>query len=321
MDYYNVLGVSKDASGTEIKKAYRKLALKYHPDQNQGDKQAEEKFKEVNEAYAVLSDTEKRREFDTFGEAGFQQRFSREDIFRNTDMGSIFREFGINFGGGGMGGFQRAGAGGSPFDAFFKQTGGMKGGPQGFQSGFGGRCSRTTQLVKGSDLIMDLPVSLNEVLTGWSKTIVLGRGPDAEKVSVKIPIGISAGKKLRITGKGSPSSMGGGAPGDLYLRITMQYHPDFTRDENNLVTEKEIPYSSAVLGTEISITNLEQKQLKVKVPAGIHSHSKLRLKGHGIPSGPGGSRGDIIVNISVIVPKKLSKKQESLIKKLAEAGL
>ncbi|MEA2083818.1 MAG: DnaJ C-terminal domain-containing protein [Thermodesulfobacteriota bacterium] len=320
MNYYKVLGVSKGASGDEIKKAYRKLALKYHPDQNLGDKQAEEKFKEVNEAYAVLSDTEKRRQYDTFGEAGFQQRFSREDIFRNFDMGSIFREFGVNFGGGGMGGFQRAGAGGSPFDAFFKQTGGMKGGPRGFQSGFGGGCGRTARPVKGSDFSMDLPVSLNDVLTGGEKTIVLGRGPEEDKVSVKIPMGISAGKKLRITEKGSPSPMGG-APGDLYLRIMMQYHPDFTRDGNNLVTKKEIPYSSAVLGAEISITNLEQKQLKVRVPAGIQSHGKLRLKGHGLPSGPGGSRGDLIVNISVTVPKELSKKQESLIKKMAKAGL
>ncbi len=322
MDYYNVLGVSKGASGDEIKKAYRKSALKYHPDQNQGDKQAEEKFKEVNEAYAVLSDPEKRRQYDTFGEAGFQQRFSQEDIFRNFDMGSIFREFGVNFGGG-MGGFQRGGSsGGSPFDAFFQQSGGGRGGSRGFQSGFGsGGCGRTARPIKGGDLSMELPVSLNDVLTGGEKTILLGRGLDADKVSVKIPMGISAGKKLRITGKGSPSPMGG-PPGDLYLHITTQFHPDFTREENNLITKKEIPYSSAVLGTKISITNLEGKQLKVRVPVGIQSHGKLRLKGHGLPSGPrGGSRGDIIVVISVLVPKKLSTEQESLVKQLAESGL
>lgn len=321
MNYYNVLGVSKDASDDEIKKTYRKLALKYHPDRNQGDKQAEEKFKEVNEAYAVLSDPEKRRQYDTFGETGFQQRFSQEDIFRNFDMGSIFREFGVNFGGG-RDGFQKGGAGGSPFDMFFQQSGGMRGGPREGQSGFGGgRCGHTARPIKGGDLSMELPVSLNDVLTGGEKTILLGRGPDADKVSVKIPMGISAGKKLRIREKGSSSPMGGPS-GDLYLRITMQSHPDFTREGNNLIAKKEIPYSSAVLGTKISIINLEGKQLKVRVPAGIQSHEKLRLKGHGLPSGPGrGSRGDIIVVISVSIPKRLSREQESLVKQLAEAGL
>ncbi|MEW6518042.1 MAG: DnaJ C-terminal domain-containing protein [Thermodesulfobacteriota bacterium] len=312
LDYYKVLGVAKDASADEIKKAYRKLALKYHPDRNQGNKESEEKFKEANEAYAVLSDAEKRKQYDTFGSAGFQQRYSQEDIFRNSDIGSILREFGINFGGMGggfsSGGFRTFSSGGrSPFDDIFSQGGGPA-----------GRGFRQQPPVRGQDLSLELSISLEEVMSGAEKTISLGRG--GEKVTVKIPAGIESGKKLRVAGKGSPSPMGGLA-GDLYLHIKVEPHPVFVREGNNLVIDKAIPFSAAVLGTEIDVPTLNGKQFKVKVPAGIQPQSKLRLKGHGLPAGPHGPHGDILVKVTVEVPKKLNKAQKKLLSELAEAGL
>lgn len=314
MNYYKKLGVAKNASQNEIKKAYRKLALKYHPDRNKGNKQAEEKFKQISEAYAVLSDPKKKQQYDTYGSADFQKRYSQEDIFRNSDLGSIFREFGINVGGG----FKQTGRGrpasGSPFESIF----GSMGGASQFQGGFNGR--QSCQIVKGSDVTMELPISLQEVLNSTEKTIALGRGSTADKVSVKIPAGIDSGKKLRITGKGGPSPSGG-PPGDLYLLIRVLPHPDFTREGNNLIFEKKMSFSTAALGEKITVPTLDGKTLNVKIPAGTQPQSKLRLKGHGLPAGPLGPRGDLLVRITVEVPKKMTRKQKELIGKLAAAGL
>jgi len=318
MNYYKTLGVDKKSTKDEIKKAYRKLALKYHPDRNKGDKKAEEKFKKISEAYAVLSDPEKKQQYDTYGSADFQKRYSQEDIFKNSDLGAIFREFGINVGRGGFrqtGRSQQGMGGGSPFDSIF---GGMGGASQFQTGGFGGQ--RSYQVVKGSDLNMELPISLQEVLTGSEKTIALGRGGSADKVSVKIPPGIDSGKKLRITGKGSPSP-NGGPPGDLYLLIKVLPHPDFVREANNLIFEKEMSFSAMALGDKITVPTLDGKTLNVKIPAGTQPLGKLRLKGHGLPSGPLGPKGDLFVKIAITVPKKLSKKQKELIKELAATGI
>jgi curved DNA-binding protein len=310
MDYYEVLGVKKDCSTQDIKKAYRKLAMQYHPDRNKGDKEAEEKFKKISEAYAVLTDPEKRKQYDTFGESGFQQRYSQEDIFRGFDLGDILKEFGL----GGLGGsFRTSGGEGSPFETFFFQSGGPGGGRASYRS-------TAQQPVKGSDLTYELLVSLHEILTGSEKTISLRRETKTENVSVKIPKGIKAGQKLRLAGKGSPSPYGG-PPGDLFLIIKEQPHPVFIRDGNNLTIEQHIPFSKACLGSEISVKSLEGKELKVKVPAGIQPHAKLRLKGHGLPAGKTGGRGDIYVKITVDVPKNLSDEQKKLVNELAEKGL
>ena len=310
MDYYEILGLKKDSSTQDIKKAYRKLAMKYHPDRNKGDKEAEEKFKKVSEAYAVLSDPEKRKQYDTFGASGFQQRFSQEDIFRGFDLGDILKEFGL---GGLGGGFKTSGGQGSPFETFFFQSGGP---------GTGRTSYRTTaqQPIKGSDVTYELSVSLNEILNGSEKTISLRRENRTENVSVKVPKGIKSGQKLRLAGKGSPSPYGG-PPGDLYLVINEQPHPVFSRDGNNLIVEKHISFSKACLGSVISVTSLEGKELKVKVPAGIQPHAKLRLKGHGLPAGKTGDRGDIYVKVSVDVPKTLTGDQKKLVKELSEKGL
>ena len=318
MDYYKTLGVGKTATAEELKKAYRKLALKYHPDRNKDNKEAEEKFKEANEAYAVLSDPEKRQQYDSFGSADFRQRYSQEDIFRQADLGSIFREFGINFGGGGGAGGGRGTrmGGGSPFESFFQQAGGAGG--QGFSSQGFSRPQR--QPSKGGDYTLELPITLLEVLTGAEKTISLGQGNAAEKVSVKIPAGIEPGKKLRVGGKGAPSPDGGPA-GDLYLVIRIGPDPTFTREGHDLIVEKQIQFSEATLGCKIAVPTLEGKELNVTIPAGIQPQAKLRLKGNGLPAGPKGGRGDLYLKISVAVPSKLSKKQKELIEKLATEGL
>ncbi len=312
MDYYKLLGVEKSASPEEIKKAYRKLALKHHPDRNKGNKEAEEQFKKISEAYAVLSDKEKRQQYDTVGSAGFQQRYSQEDIFRNADLGDILREFGINFGGG-RATYRSSGTGGGIFDEMFRQPGTGGRPSHGFQD------ARQQQQVKGNDLSLELPVTLSEVLTGAEKTISLSRGSGAEKVSVKIPAGIETGKKLRISGKGSPSPMGGPS-GDLYLLIKVEPHKIFTRKGAHLSMDLQIPYSSAVFGAEVEVPTLEGKQLKVKVPPGCQPQAKLRLRKHGLPDS-GGARGDLLVKIVVAVPKDLSDEQRELVNRLKESGL
>lgn len=314
MDYYKILGVDKTVSPEELKKAYRKLALKYHPDRNQGNKEAEEKFKKISEAYAVLSDKEKRQQYDTFGSSGFQQRYSQEDIFQGVDLGEILKEFGINFGGGRT--TFRTTRGGGSFDDLFGFGGG--GFDRGSRAGYDPR--QSAQQMKGNDITLELPVTLNEILTGTEKTIALGRGAAAEKVSVKVPAGIEDGKKLRISGKGSPSPMAG-PPGDLYLLIKSIPHENFVREGHNLTVDLKISYTAAVLGTEISVPTLDGHALKIRVPAGSQPQSKLRIKGKGLPCGPRGGHGDLFVRINITVPKELDGAQKKLIEELAKTGI
>lgn len=317
MEYYKILGIEKTASAAEIKKAYRKLALKYHPDKNPDNKEAEDKFKQISEAYAVLSDEKKRQQYDTYGSAGFQQRYSQEDIFRGFDLNDILNQFG--FGGGGGGGrttfrFGGQGGGSSPFDFFSQGAGETQGG--GCCSGGGCR----PQPVKGQDQTYELAVSLEDVLHGAEKNISLRRDGGTRNIAVKIPRGIESGKRLRLSGKGAPSSSGG-PPGDLYLKVTVQPHENFIRDGDNLITEKKVPFSQACLGTAVEITSLDGRTFKLKVPAGVQQEAKLRIKGHGLPSGPIGERGDIYVKILVDTPKELTREQEEAVQKLAALGL
>ncbi|MDD2463261.1 MAG: DnaJ C-terminal domain-containing protein [Desulfobulbus sp.] len=316
MEYYQILGVAKTASADEIKKAYRKLAIKYHPDKNPGDKAAEEKFKEISEAYAVLSDAEKRQQYDTFGSSGFKQRYSQEDIFRNFDLNDILHQFGFGGGfrpGGGGGSFHtsgfRPGGGGSPFDNIF--GGGARG-------GCGGGCG--PQPVKGGDLTYELQVSLEDVLHGSEKTIGLRQGSQTKNVSVKVPKGIEDGKRLRLSGKGASSSSGGPA-GDLYLKVHVAEHPVFQRVEDDLVVEHRIPFSEACMGTSIEVATLDGKKFNVKVPPGVQQEAKLRIKGHGLPAGPIGQRGDLLVKIAVRIPKTLTPEQQEAVQALTAVGL
>ncbi|MCI5124344.1 MAG: J domain-containing protein [Candidatus Electrothrix sp. AR5] len=314
MEYYKILGVEKTASAAEIKKAYRKLALKYHPDKNPDNKEAEDKFKQISEAYAVLSDEKKRQEYDTYGSAGFQQRYSQEDIFRGFDINDIFNQFSGR--GGGRSSFRfsnQGGGGGNPFDFFSQAAGGAQGGGCG-----GGGCR--PQPVKGQDQTYELAITLEDVLNGGEKNISLRRDGGNQNIAVKIPKGIESGKRLRLSGKGAPSSSGG-PPGDLYLKVTVQPHGSFTRDGDNLITEKKVPFSQACLGTAVEITSLDGRKFKLKVPAGVQQEAKLRIKGHGLPSGPIGAQGDIYVKIFVEIPKQLTQEQEEAIQKLTELGL
>ncbi len=300
-DYYKILGVSKDASDTEIKKAYRKLAMKYHPDHTKGDKAAEEKFKKISEAYAVLSDKEKREQYDRFGSADFHQRFSQEDIFRNFDFGDIFREFGL--GGGPGGGFRFSFGGGSPF---------------GGQSPYGGQ--RPQHAAKGGDLIYELPLTLAEIAAGASKQVSFQHGERIEKLTVKIPKGMIDGKKIRLRGKGSPSPYGG-SPGDLFIKAKALADPTFQAEEHDLNINRTIKLSEALLGTQLAVPTLTGKSLSLKVPPGTRHKTKMRLPGHGLPHMSTDKRGDLFVTILVDVPKTLTADQEKLIQQLAEAGL
>jgi curved DNA-binding protein len=322
MDYYETLGVSKKAGSDEIKKAYRKLALKYHPDKNNGNKEYEARFKEISEAYAVLSDPEKRRKYDTYGANGFHQRYSQEDIFKGFDINEILRQFGFGTGSfsstgfrgqsGGMGGMGGMGGGSAHrgFNPFFGQN------PSG-QGGCGGGCA---QPVKGQDLTYQLSVSLEDVFNGADKQITLRTNGKSENVSVKIPKGIEAGKKLRLKGKGAQAPSGGIA-GDLYLKVQLEPHRLFERSGDDLIYYKKISFSDACLGAKVEVESLDGKKFMVNVPSGTNGDSRLRIKGQGLPSGPIGERGDLFVKIHVEVPKQLSDEQKALIETLKEAGL
>jgi curved DNA-binding protein len=308
-DYYKILGVSKSASAEEIKKAYRKLALKYHPDRNKGDKAAEAKFKDISEAYAVLSDAEKRKQYDMFGADGFQRRFTQEDIFRDFDFGSIFKEFGFGSGGRGP----------NIFSQIFGGTGQTqygRGGP--FESSFGGFDGQPRG-VRGQDLVYELSLTLEEAVTTTNKVISYQVGGRHERVSVKVPAGISTGKKLRLTGKGQPGSYGG-PKGDLYIQIRVVEHPRFKREGDDLILTREIKFSEALLGTEIEVPTIDKKTLRLKIPPGTQSNAKFRLKGHGMPHMNKNGRGDAYVQVTIGVPKKLNKKQKALAKELADVG-
>jgi len=310
-DYYKILGTTRSASKEEIKKAYRKLALKYHPDRNKDDKGAESKFKEISEAYAVLSDSEKKKQYDMFGAEGFQRRYSQEDIFHDYDFGSIFKEFG--FGGGGRGQ--------NIFSNIFGGAGGQtrfRGGPS-FGSGFGGFEDRP-QPEKGQDVLYELTITLEEAATTTHKDISYQPGALHEKLSVKIPAGISTGKKLRLKGKGRPG-VHGGPNGDIYIQIKVLEHPEFKREADDLIITREIKFSEALSGTEIEVTTIDDKTLRLKVPPGTPGKTRFRMKGYGMPRMNGAGRGDAYMEISIAVPKKLNKKQKTLIKQMAEAGL
>ncbi|MCP3899904.1 MAG: J domain-containing protein [Desulfobacteraceae bacterium] len=306
-DYYKTLGVDKKASGPEIKKAYRKLALKYHPDKTKGDKKLEAKFKEISEAYAVLSDPKKRNHFDTYGSENFQQRYSQEDIFRNSNMGDILREFG--FGGGGS-------AGG--FSNIF--GGGFGGGGQGFSNMGGGGHQRNTAPPKGQDLEHVIPLTLDEIMTGVSKNLNISQDGSVKTIAVKIPKGMIQGKKIRLAGKGQPSPYGG-ASGDLYITSNPIKPIGYELDGNDIFTKKEIKLTESILGTKVDVITPLGKTISLNIPAGTRHKAKMRLAGLGIPHMKSSKTGDLFVIIYINMPKKLNEEQKNLVEKLVQTGL
>lgn len=289
-DYYSVLGVERTADAATIKKAYRKLAQKYHPDKNPGDTKAEERFKEITEAYAVLSDAEKRQQYDQFGAAGFHQRFSQEDIFRNMNFGDIFSGFG----------------GGSGEDIF----------SQLFGSGRGQAPRRPS---RGQDYSMQISVPFRLAVQGGERRIDYRTDGKVEQIKVRIPPGIEKGGKLRVAGKGGPNPAGG-APGDLYLHIDIEPDPIFSREGYDLIVKAEIPYSGICLGTSIEVPTLD-KPKRVKVPAGMQPGQKIRLRGYGVTGLGKRPTGDLYAIIEVAVPKNLSPEQKALLEQLKAVDL
>lgn len=288
-NYYDVLGVSKSASDAEIKKAFRELAKKWHPDRNPGDKQAEEQFKKANEAYAVLSDAQKRKQYDMFGEQGFHQRYSQEDIFRGTDFGSIFEEFG--FGGGNI------------FSHIFGQGAQGFGGPR-----------------KGQNVEYPLTIGLLEGMTGAERRVsfTLGGGLNRD-LTIKIPKGVRPGAKLRVAGRGAPSP-DGGPPGDLYIKIELAPHPDYELKEDSLEVKLPLKLTEALLGSSVAVKTPEGEK-RIKVPAGVQPGTKIRLKGLGYPLPQSNARGDLYAVVQLDLPQSLSGEQRQLVESLQNMGL
>ena len=306
-DYYKILGVGRDAAADDIKKAYRKLAMKYHPDKAKGDKkQAEEKFKQISEAYAVLSNPEKKKEYDEFGSQVFRDKFTQEDIFRGGDFSDIFGDA----------------ASESIFSRIFGGQGGgrPRGRTRSFRYGGPEGHYEQMQAPKGQDLQVEVPITLHEIAFGTDKLVSFTHQGQVEKISVKIPPGSLPGKKLRLTGKGSPSPMGGPA-GDLYVKLKELEHPVFKREAGDLLVDRRIKLSEATLGTKVTVPTLDGKTMSLKVPPGTQSHTKMRLKNYGLPTASGKSRGDQLVRIIVETPANLTKKQKALLEDLAKEGL
>ena len=309
-DYYKVLGISKDSSQEKIKKAFRKKALEFHPDRNKENPKAEEKFKDINEAYAVLSDKKKRRQYDRFGSERFHKKFSQEDIFRGFDPNEIFSGFGFgrDFIRDMEGVFGGAGDPQSPFDGFFGNRGGR---------GFAAHTPR-----KGGNIINPMTLTFEEAALGGEKQFTILRDGKTESTSVKIPAGISGGKKLRLAGKGQPGLDGGkpgGKPGDLFFKIEVMDHPVFKREGNDILMDHEIKLTEAILGTTIQVSTLEGIK-QVKVPPETQTNAKLRLKGQGIKPANSDKKGDQIIRLIVTLPKDLTPEQVDLVKQLQSTG-
>lgn len=354
-DFYEILGVSRNATPEEIKKAYRQKALKYHPDKNPGDPSAEANFKEAAEAYEVLSNADKKARYDQFGHAGM----------------------GNNFGGGGFGG-------GMSMDDIFSQFGDIFGGFGGFGSGFGGRSAGTRRVNKGSNLRIKVKLTLEEILNGVEKkvkvskyvpckscsgsgakdgsshhtcstcngmgrvtrvtntflgqmqttqtcptcggegktitekcTVCFGNGivKEDEVISINIPAGVAEGMQLSLNGKGNAAARGG-VPGDLIVLVEEVLHEKLIRDGSNLLYDHYINFSQAVLGDTIEVPTLEGKA-RIKIEPGTQGGKVLRLKGKGLPSVNAYGRGDLLVNINVWTPQSVSREEREILEKLA----
>jgi DnaJ-class molecular chaperone len=295
-DYYKVLGVDKKVSPEELKKVFRKLAVKYHPDRNPNDKSAEDRFKEINEAYAVLSDPKKKEEYDTYGSSGFHKQYSQEDIFRGFDFGNIYKDMGA---GGGEDIFSRLFGGG------FARGGGQGGFRRGPQ--------------RGGDLEMEVEIGFRDAAQGAEKQIAFRRGSQREELKIKVPAGVDNGSKIRISGKGSQGE-GGGPDGDLFLVIRVLPDQVFTRDGGDLFVDRTIPFSAACLGTSLDVPTLESDK-RIKVPAGIQPGTRIRLKGCGIKPLGSNTKGDLYVKVAVHVPESLNDEQKRLVEELGKSGL
>ena len=331
-DYYKVLGVDKKASEKEIKSAYRKLARKYHPDVNPGDKGAEQKFKEINEAHAVLTDPEKRKKYDTLG-PDWEKRFRQP----------------------GAGTYTRTGPGASAgdFSDFFETLFGQRTGGASSRGGFDfdlgsifgrgrGRTQPSTQ--RGADIEQPVEITLQEAFQGVERAFTLettqqcptckgtglqgdnlcptcrgaGSIPKTKRLTIKIPAGVKEGSRIRVAGEGNPGAAGG-SPGDLYLIAHIAPDSRFRREGDDLHTEVNVPVTKLVLGGEADVPTMKG-HLTMSIPPGSQNGRTMRLAGQGMPQLKGGKRGDLYVKINAMLPTSLDERQRDLFRQLEKAG-
>ncbi len=316
-DYYKVLGVKKSATQEEIKKAYRKLAVKYHPDKNEGDKASEEKFKEISEAYEVLGDPEKRKKYDQLGanwkhyqETGFDGFGGFGGQGAHPGGGNYYYTFQGDpseiFGGGGFSDFFEAFFGGTGFSG---RTAGRSGGSSRRSSAFGNFFGHNS--VPGQDLQGELHITLEEAHDGTSRIVKIGK----EKIRVKINPGAYDGLKLRVRGKGEKGR--GGQAGDLYLTVRVEKHPVFERKGDDLYVDLPVDMYTALLGGTVQVRTMNG-QVRMKIPEGVKNGQLLRLKGKGMPVYGKHGHGDLFARIKVVLPEKLTPGQKELLRKMKE---
>ncbi len=313
-DYYEILGVARDASDDAIKKAYRSLARKYHPDHNPGDKTAEKHFKEIQQAYDVLGDADKRSRYDRFGSAAFEGMaasgfhpggpghggHSEEGHFEPIDLSDLLSQF---QGGG------HAGAGGGGASIFEDLIGRVRGARPGARQHRAGRSQEA-----------ELSIPFLTAVRGGETTIDIDRGGSKrESLVVKIPAGIEPGAKIRLKGRGEPGARGTPA-GDLMIAIHVEPHPYFRRDGRNLLLEAPISVSEAVLGARIDVPGLDGLK-SLKIPAGSSSGMKLRLKGQGVPASHGKPDGDLFVILKIIAPANVDEESRRLMQEFSKRNV
>jgi molecular chaperone DnaJ len=328
-DYYNTLGVSRGATDKDIKAAYRRLARQYHPDVNPGNKAAEDKFKEINQAFEILSDAEKRKKYDQYGENwqyGDQMEAARQQQQQQSQGGWSYNQQG------GPQQYQTFEEG--DLESIFGDLLSGRGG------GFGKRASRPR---KGQDLEYEAEVTLEEAFNGTIRNISLqseapcaackgsgriqglpcsvcrgaGKVVEFKRLEVRIPAGVDTGSRVRIAGKGQPG-VAGGMAGDLYLVITLRPHNVFTRQGDELLVDIAVPLTTAVLGGEIQVPTLKGTKLALRIPAETQNEQVIRLTGQGMPHVGSTTRGDLLVKVKVTLPKHLSNEERALFNKLKE---
>lgn len=308
-DFYKALGVSKDADQNAIKKAYRKLARKYHPDQNPGDASAEEKFKEIGEAYAVLSDTKERQQYDAIrAMAGGGARFSAGPGGAGSGGAGFEDVFGSMFGGG-DGNVRFSTSGGGAGGGFEDILGGLFGGGRRGRgaggAGFGGSFPQD-----GPDVVASTELDFRTAAQGAMVELVA----DGKPIKVRIPAGVRNGQRIKLRGKGRPG-LNGGKAGDLVITVTVRQHPVFTLEGKNLRLTLPVTFAEAALGATVEVPTLGGEMVKLKVPAGTPSGRVLRAKGRGV----GSPAGDLLVTVNVVVPQRLTDEARKAVEEFAAA--
>jgi molecular chaperone DnaJ len=313
---YEILGVAKNATDADIKKAYHKKVVQYHPDKNQGDKAAEEKFKDINNAFDILKDPQKRAAYDRFGEAAFA-----------GGNGASAGAGGFNgnpFGGGGSFHFDMGGMSGAGMEEVLREA--MRGfgfnvdDMAGFGGGFGGRRRPT----RGRDLLDEVVISLRDAYGGKTHTVkFMDMVQNKQRtLDIKIPAGVADGTRLRVSGRGETAADAGLPAGDFYLDVRVRGDARFARDGADLYLRADVPFATLAMGGEIEVETIDDKKLSVKIPAGTQIGENLRVRGHGMPisdqlSVTSNRFGDLYINVVMTVPTRLSDKQKKVLSEFA----